>query len=100
MYLNDNDFPNLSRLFESVEEVLAKAEAARRSLADEVSAEQAELWTAAAFRYGRVALRLLLELDRHPEWVFEFELVLEPIGCPAQSIPEVEEYLRDKGVQL
>lgn len=57
-----------------------------------------DLWVQGMSRYVHLMLWLSFCLLMHPKWAEELNTVLEPIGCPAQKIPLIEEFLRQKGV--
>lgn len=59
-----------------------------------------DLWTASMSRYVQAMFHLTLLLIPHPEWAGPLNRLFTEPGCPAQRIPQVEEFLLKEGIVL
>lgn len=90
---------NLLREFQDVAELAASLKDVLAQYGGRELPMEKTIWAAAVTGYSHVMICLVAHLASHPEWIEELDSLMEPVGCPAQKVPLIEEFLSQKGVR-
>ena len=95
----EHKYFNLLGEFRDVAELAGSLKATLSRYGDAERPHEIGLWTIAVAGYVHVMMCLALHLAYHADWAAELDILMEPLGCPAQKVPVVLEFLRKKGVE-